>query len=107
MFIESYSKVGKDKVYTVLCKNIFCAIYKCFSRSQGLVPDLHPFRGHQLHHHHLLRLLLHQRGGLEAALRHRVGGGPHLLRPRVAAVRIHGEQIVEFSQKVLTFYICF
>ncbi len=98
--------LGKLKQF-ILCfakLEIFCSIYKCFSRSQGLVPDLHPFCGHQLHHHHLLRLLLHQRGGLEAPLRHRAGGGPHLLRSRVAAIRIHGKQIVEFSQKLLTFF---
>jgi len=35
-----------------------------------LVFVVHVERGHQLQHHHLLRRLLHQLGGLEASLRH-------------------------------------
>ena len=60
---------------------------------QGLVPGVHSLRGRQLLHHHLLRLLLHRRGGLEALIHHRTYRGPRLLRPWLAALRIYGEKI--------------
>ena len=61
---------------------------------QSLVLDLHTERCYQLLHHHFLRLLLHQHGRLEATLRHRPHRGSHLLRPRMASIRIHGEHFL-------------